>query len=296
MKVLNFGSLNLDFIYRVHDFVKPGQTLHTLSRRVLCGGKGLNQSVALQAGGACVFHGGCVGQDDGGSLLDFLAERQVDIRHVRKLDAPSGHTVIQVNDQGENCILLFGGANQAVEEVQIDATLRDFSPGDLLVTQNEISSMPSLMRKAKAIGMKLILNPSPIENVADFLPLELVDLFFVNGAEAAALACDAAQPEAALLERYPAAKIIVTYGSAGAAVLQHGKPRLWQDALKVKPVDTTGAGDTFLGYFVGRMAKGASDEECLRYATQAAALCVQRPGAAPSIPLLHEVEAAMKRQ
>ena len=93
--------------------------------------------------------------------------------------------------------------------------------------------------------------------------------------------------------RYPAARIVITYGARGAAAVGGGRERAWQEARRVKPVDTTGAGDTFLGFFLGRMSQGRPETECLRYAAQASALCVQRKGAAPSIPALAEVERAL---
>lgn len=141
--------------------------------------------------------------------------------------------------------------------------------------------------------MRLILNPSPIEGVLENLPLQLVDLFFLNEHEAEALTGASENVETALLKKYPAARFVVTYGAKGAAIVENGRARIWSDGLKVQAIDTTGAGDTFLGYFVSRLAIGASSEECLRYATQAAALCVQRAGAAQAIPVLREVEIAM---
>ncbi len=294
MRILNFGSLNLDYVYRVHAFVRPGETAASLGREVVCGGKGLNQSVALRQSGASVWHAGCVGAEDGQPLLDLLSARGVDTGLVRKVDVPSGHTVIQVNDEGENCILLFGGANQAVGCEQIAQTLAHFGKGDLLVMQNEISGMPELMRAAKERGMALALNPSPVAGAESALPIGLADWLFVNEEEAAALAGGGTRDvEIRISARYPAARIVITYGARGAAAVGGGRERAWQEARRVKPVDTTGAGDTFLGFFLGRMSQGRPETECLRYAAQASALCVQRKGAAPSIPALAEVERAL---
>ena len=127
--------------------------------------------------------------------------------------------------------------------------------------------------------IRLVFNASPFECVPDSLPLDKVDIFCLNEHEAKVLARAEADVESALLRQYPTAMFVITYGARGAAVIAQTKQRLWMEALKVRVIDTTGAGDMFLGYFVSRMAKGSTDEECLRYASQAAALCLQRRGA-----------------
>lgn len=294
MKIMVFGSLNMDHVYRVNRFTAPGETVASLELSDICGGKGLNQSIAIQNAGMNVMHAGCVGVKDGAPLLRFLEEKGVDTHLVSLVDLPSGHTVIQVNQKtGENAILLYGGANQAVDEAMIDKALLELGAGDLLVMQNEISAMSLLMGKAHEKGIKLVLNPSPIEGVVQNFPLQLVDIFFLNEYEAMSLAGCNQQAEEALVQIFPKAKFIVTYGEKGAAVIGAGKKRRWVDGIRVEAVDTTGAGDTFLGYYISRMAAGASDEICLQYAAQAAALCVERLGAAQAIPLLKEVEQAL---
>ena len=295
LKTMVMGSINIDYVYRVARFTQPGVTVPATALAKGWGGKGLNQSVAIRSGGADVLLAGCVGREDSAGLLAFLGEKGVDTHLVARADMPTGHTIIQVNETGENSMLIYGGANQAVDGALIDRALAALSPGDLLVMQNEISNMPLLLTRAREKGVRMILNVSPVEGAPDSLPLETVDLFFLNEHEAKAVARTDTDVEGALLRRYPAAKFVITYGAKGAAVAAAGANRLWADARRVRAVDTTGAGDTFLGYYVSRMAQGAADEECLRYATQAAALCVQRPGAAPSIPLLEEVERALVR-
>ena len=113
MRVLNFGSLNLDYVYAVNHFVQPGETIASLSRTIKCGGKGLNQSMALARAGASVVHAGCIGTD-GDPLRDLLSENGVDVSALKQIDEMQGHTVIQVNPEGENSIILFGGSNQCV--------------------------------------------------------------------------------------------------------------------------------------------------------------------------------------
>lgn len=150
MKIMVFGSLNMDHVYRVQHIALPGETIPSFGLEDICGGKGLNQSAAIQNAGIDVMHAGCVGEEDGEPLLAFLRSKGVDTHLVDQRSVPSGHTVIQVNDAGENCIILYGGANQAVDETLIDRALLELAAGDLLVMQNEISRMPLLMSKAHA--------------------------------------------------------------------------------------------------------------------------------------------------
>ncbi|MBQ6595054.1 MAG: ribokinase [Clostridia bacterium] len=296
MKIINFGSLNLDYVYRVPHFVQPGETLQSRSRETVCGGKGLNQSVALSRSGAEVWHAGCIGEGDGEPLAAMLAEAGVHLEHLQRVAGPSGHTVIQVNDEGENCILLFAGANGQIDAAQVEETLSHFGPGDLLVLQNEVSCIGDMIRTAKARGMLVAMNPSPVGGCEAY-PLEETDWLFVNEEEARAISgADAGADEegvlAAVEARFPRTRVIATFGARGAMAVSGGRPRLWQDAFRVKPVDTTAAGDTFMGYFLGRASRGDSEADCLRMAARASSIAVTRPGAAPSIPMLEEVERA----
>ena len=248
MKVLSFGSLNMDHVYRVPDFVRPGETLSTKSLDNICGGKGLNQSTAMARCGAAVYHAGNVGRgEDGGTLIRALSGSGVDTRFVRRLDAPVGHTVIQLSDSGENSILLYGGTNLMVDREQIKEVFSHFGPGDLLVSQNEINLLPEIMEAAHDAKMTIAFNPSPISKEIFDLPLHLADIFFVNEIEAEALA-KAGEGEdilTALAKRYPGTMIVETLGKQGALVCKDGKVYR-QPAFPVKAVDTTGAGDTFM--------------------------------------------------
>jgi len=289
MKILNFGSLNLDYTYQVDHFVKAGETMSSLDRRLNVGGKGLNQSIALARAGAEAAHAGAVGRRDGGILLDALKDAGVDVRHVAQLDScDSGNAFIQVETSGENCIVLYGGANQAIDEAMIDAVLRDYQEGDWIITQNEISNMPYLIRQAHAKGMRIILNPSPMNDNVWKMPLADVDLFLVNEEEAAALARQDADPLSALSKQYPHARIVMTLGTKGCRYW-NGSKILENECYKVHAVDTTGAGDTFTGYFIACLAKGLEEADALRYASMASALSVTRHGASASIPVMEEV-------
>lgn len=293
MKILNFGSLNLDFVYRMHTFIRPGETAAALSRNVVCGGKGLNQSIALARSGVRVYHAGNVGKD-GGPLLDLLQSAGVDISCIRELDVPGGHTIIQVSDSGENAIILFPGANASADHEQVRQVLGRFDAGDLLVLQNEVSCIPELIRGAKERGMRIAMNPSPVEGTERY-PLHLLDFLFVNEDEAGYLAGNG---EAAIVlrQKYPNTSLIITCGARGAWYLGADGTDVWQPAVPVFPVDTTAAGDTFMGTFLALWSMGRDIPECLLTAAHAASLCIQKPGAAPSIPEMAEVLEFMKQQ
>lgn len=293
MKVLNFGSLNVDYVYRVDHILVRGETLLAEDRNVYAGGKGLNQSVALGKAGLEVCHAGNIGQE-GTFLLDVLQSANVNTDLVRvRTDMPGGHTVIQNDKGGDNCILLFGGANQSVTEEQIDEVLSHFEAGDYIVLQNEVNLLAEIMRKAHEKGMKIVLNPSPINDQISTLPLDFVDYFFVNEIEAGLLTETKSREGKDLIpaiqKTFPKARVILTLGSAGSCYLE-GETVISQDIYRVKTVDTTAAGDTFSGYFMAGILRGDSPAEALKLAAKAAAIAVSRKGAAPSIPTMQEVE------
>lgn len=291
MKILSFGSLNLDKVYSVDHFVRAGETISSSKLEEFCGGKGLNQSVAIARAGGNVYHAGSVGAADGGMLLDMLRDSGVDISLVRNLPCPSGHAIIQVNGDGQNCILLYGGANQQVSMEQIDETLAKFDAGDILVLQNEISNLSYLIEAAGKKGMTIVLNPSPMtENILS-MPLQYVSYFLLNEVEAKDLcgreAADEEYPDM-LLARFPGSKIVLTLGSRGC-IYRDAEQMISCPAHKVQAVDTTAAGDTFTGFFVAAIAAGAEVSVALEQATKAAAISVGRKGAAPSIPTREEM-------
>ncbi len=291
MKILSFGSLNLDKVYSVDHFVRAGETMSSARLEEFCGGKGLNQSVAASRAGGEVYHAGCVGAADGGMLLDMLRSSGADISLVRQLSCPSGHAIIQVNSNGQNCILLYGGANQQVTKEQIDETLENFSAGDLLVLQNEISNLHYLIEAAGKKGMVIVLNPSPMTPEILSLPLHYVSYFLLNEVEAQDLCGEDVAEEdrpGKLLERYPGSKVVMTLGSRGC-IYQDAQTRIHCPARRVEAVDTTAAGDTFTGFFVAAIAAGIDVATALDQATKAAAISVSRKGAAPSIPTREEM-------
>ncbi len=293
MKVLCFGSLNIDYTYRVSHFVRQGETLAAESLQVFSGGKGLNQAVALARAGAETWMAGAVGED-GRFLLEELAAAGVRTDHVCVLQQErTGNAIIQNDRTGDNCILLYGGANRAVTEAQVDAVLQHFSAGDWLLLQNEINQLPYIMRQAHARGLKIAFNPSPMETHVLEYPLESVDLFLLNRVEAAQLAgtdgTDGQALLAALRGRFSRAAVVLTLGADGA-VYTDGAETVQQAAYPVQAVDTTAAGDTFTGFFLAARMRGAGVPRAMELASRAAAIAVTRRGAAPSIPTFAEVK------
>jgi ribokinase len=289
MKILNFGSLNIDHVYAVDHIVRPGETLNSNQYRVFMGGKGSNQSLALAYAGARVFHAGKLGKD-GLWLRERLQKSGVDTGLVEITEGPSGHAIIQVNKEGENAIVLFGGANRTIAKADAARVLSRFGKGDYLLLQNEISAIPDIMREASRIGLAIVLNPAPMHRDVLAYPLDLVACFIVNEIEGAELTGAKAPDKilAAMQRRFPSAMTVLTLGADGA-VCTHGGATVRVPAVRVKAVDTTAAGDTFIGYFLAGLMSGAETKAALEIACQAAAICVTRPGAADSIPKRKEV-------
>lgn len=291
-RILCYGSLNLDYVYQVPHFLQPGETLASTRRDVVCGGKGLNQAIAAARAGAQVFQAGKTGAE-GQILRDTLVDSGVDVTLLAKSNGPGGHTFIQVDPSGQNCILLYGGSNQDIQQHEVDKVLDWFGPGDWLLLQNEINQLGYIMTGAARRGLSIVLNPSPIDEALMQLPLDLVNLFVFNEIEGAALS--GTQNEEEMLDllraKWPQSKLLLTLGSKGC-IYDDGQRRLHQGIYRAQAVDTTAAGDTFTGYFVAAIAGGQSVEHALDTASKAAAIAVTRPGAAPSIPTMDEVIAS----
>ena len=294
MNVVNFGSLNIDHVYAVDHFCRAGETIHTKSYTQNAGGKGLNQSIAVSRSGQKVHHAGLLGPE-GTRLAELLSGSGVDLRYLKHTDVPQGHAVIQVQPDGQNCIFLYGGSNQAVTPQEIDEVLMQLNAGDYLLMQNEIANLTYLLRAAARRGLRVVLNASPISDELLNADLSGVDWLVVNEIECAAMAgCgDAQAGYETLKQRYPSLGILLTLGSEGSVSWKDGT-EVRQCAYPVKAVDTTGAGDTFMGYFVGCLAQGMERQTAMQYASMASAISVTRPGAAASIPLMDEVRAAVE--
>lgn len=294
MKVLNVGSMNLDHVYQVDHIVQPGETESSNRLALFLGGKGMNQSVALAKAGAEVYQGGMIGPD-GHPFLDACKEYGVHSAYIRTVAEPTGHTIIQIDRQAQNCILLYGGANQCLTEEYVDEVLSHFGPEDMLLLQNEVNLLPYLVDKAYERGMTIALNPSPFDEKLRAVDLTKVSVFLLNEVEGGQLT-GLTRPEEileALVERFPRAQIVLTLGKDGAMYAQ-GTERHFQPIFPVQAVDTTAAGDTFTGYFLAGLAEGLPIPEVLRRSARASAIAVTRPGAVPSIPCRDEVLCALE--
>lgn len=290
MKILNFGSLNIDKVYAVEEIVKGGETIDSVSFSESVGGKGLNQSIAVAKAGGNIMHAGCVGKD-GEILLQALKDNNVDTSLIKTVETASGQAIIQVDKHGQNCIILFHGANYEVDKAYIDEAMQDFAQDDILILQNEISNIDYIIEVAKAKQMKIYLNPSPINENLNKYNMQAIDGIFVNEHEGAYLA-DKEKVEDildSLASKYPELEIILTFGDKGA-YYRHKDINIFQPAYKVDAVDTTAAGDTFTGYFIALRQQGKSIEESLQKASKASSITVSRKGASISIPRIAEVD------
>lgn len=290
MKILNFGSLNIDIFFRVENIVKPGETISAKSIEKRPGGKGLNQSVALSKSFENVYHAGSVG-DDGIFLIDYLKSENINTKYIKKSDKLTGNAIIQVDDRGENSIVLYKGANFDNDKKFIDEVLDNFDKDDILLLQNEISSMKYLIDKAYEKGMKIVLNPSPITDEIKEFDFNKIDLLLVNEIESKDIANKDNIDESInyFMATYPNINLIVTLGSKGSIFVNKNE-KIKQEGIKVESVDSTGAGDTFTGFFVSYFYQGKNVRDCLKFASLASALSVTKSGASISIPSLCDVK------
>jgi len=290
-RILNFGSLNIDRSYDVEHIVQPGETLSSVGLVTCSGGKGLNQSIALACAGARVSHAGRVG-NDGKMLTELLESYGVDVSQVRvDAEVPTGHAIIQIDKTGQNCIILFPGANGRVTSADAEETLSAFGAGDVLLLQNEISRLKEIIALAAEKGMFIVLNPSPISETLFHCGLEKVGMLVMNEIEGAALSGET-EPEKILdrlLEAWPEIKLVLTLGGDGAWYADRSR-RCFQEAIACPVVDTTAAGDTFTGYFLSEYLSHGEAEKALLTAARAASIAIGRRGAAPSIPRRRELE------
>lgn len=290
MRIFVFGSLNIDHTYHVPHMLRTGETLSSTRYTKNVGGKGFNQAVALSRAGADVCFAGAIGQD-GMFLTDYLRDAGVDTSCVRLIDEPTGHAIIEVDQEGRNAILLFGGANQKITDEMIEQTLSKANSGDWILLQNEINEGDRIICAAHEKGMQIILNPSPVSRQMLAWPLELVSWFILNEVEGEDITGKKEPQEILdeLLRSYPDCRVVLTLGEKGS-MYADANSRYTQDICPCTAVDTTAAGDTFTGYFLQAAAQGKDIPDALRMAAQASAIAVSRPGAAASIPMAEEVQ------
>lgn len=289
MRIYNLGSLNIDYVYDVDHFVSAGETLSSDKMQIFPGGKGLNQSVALARAGAEVIHGAVIGED-GGFLTEILSSAGVDTSRIETIPRRCGHAVIQVDKSGQNCILLYPGTNRCIDRRYIENFLFDAERDDILVVQNEISGLDIAFETASRKNMRIAFNPSPFHSDIKKLPLSLVRWLFCNETEGEALfgSRDIREITERFITQIPDGDLILTLGKDGS-VFKNREKFIAQPIFETKTVDTTAAGDTFLGYFLASVTKGESVERSLAVASKAASVAVSVKGAASSIPFLRDV-------
>lgn len=287
MKILNFGSINKDFFYSVNDFVKPGETISSIRYNVKIGGKGLNQSVGISKAGQKIYHAGIINKDDI-FILDKLKKWKINCENILLSNNPTGHAIIQVDKKGENSIIIHGGANHDVDIKFIKSVLSKFDSGDILVLQNEINNIKEIIDRAHHKKMKIVFNPAPFNNKILSYDLNKISTLILNQTEGEALSKEK-KPDGILKvlnSKFNNTEIILTLGEKGS--LYSFKDELVKiKAHKLDTVDTTGAGDTFIGYYVAGIASKMNKKDNLNRASQAAAIATTKLGGAESIPRIN---------
>ena len=297
MAVFNFGSINIDHVYCVPHFVQPGETLSSSSYQSILGGKGANQSVALAKANNQVFHVGAIGASDR-NFTEQMKEAGVNCDFIREMsDVASGHAIIQVTPDAENSIILFGGANQTISNDHITDALIAAKPNDWVLLQNETNAIAKVIEEAHKRNLNIAFNPAPMTGSVKQLPLKKLTLLVVNEVEAEQLTgeSDVEAIKFSLKSSYPTTKILLTLGKAGVWFVE-GNVEEFCAAFKVEAIDTTAAGDTFVGFFLAAYQSNMTIAEALKYACAASALAVMKAGAGPSIPNVDEVTAFLQAQ
>lgn len=283
-RVTVVGSANVDLVYRVARIPAPGETVTAESLNVYAGGKGLNQAVAARRAGASTELVAAVGNDVHAELLiGVVTSEGMDPARLRREDGPTGLAVVTIDATGENNIVIVRGANAALRCLTNDE--HDLvRASDVLVCQLEVpdSAVEDAVTTARAGGTKVVLNPTPVRAVSAAI-LAAVDVLIVNEHEA----------EQMKAPDLPVPCVLTTLGSQGAILAVRGKPAVRIPARKTIAIDTTGAGDTFVGFFAAELAAGADYETAARRATVAGSLSVEEHGAVPSIPSRYAVDYAL---
>ena len=287
MAIWNLGSINADMVYALPHMPAPGETLAADSLDQGLGGKGANMSVAAARAGSHCCHIGAVGPE-GKWAVDRLTEYGVDTRHINSGDVPTGHAIIAVDKAGENSIILFPGANRTITEDQLGQALSAANAGDILVMQNETNMQAEAAKMGRELGLRVAYAAAPFDAEAVQSVLPYLDLLFLNEVEAQQLTEATGKTPDAL----GIADVIVTLGAKGARHFAADGTVSEVPALPVKPVDTTGAGDTFTGYVLSGLDRGLPMAQAMAQAARAGALMVTRNGAADAIPDLKEVQDA----
>ena len=287
--IYNLGSINIDHVYQVDGFARPGETISSYAYAMFLGGKGINQSIATLRAGGAVCHIGCINPADAW-LRAQLTAFGIDSLAIQTTTTPSGHAIIQIDANAENTIMLFAGANACIDAAAVQHLLQQANSGDWLLCQHETNGIAAAMNAAQSAGLRLAFNPAPFAASVLNLPLEHVELLIVNQIELSQFGgTDSIEDNIQRIQKqYKNIEIIVTLGKQGS-IWQTTDTQIFQPAFTVQAIDTTAAGDTFIGYLLSLYHSGATRKQALHTAAKAAALAVTQLGAATSIPALPQV-------
>lgn len=294
MKILIYGSVNIDSTFSVKDIVRPGETISCSFSGKAPGGKGANQAFAAgraSDGRFPVFFAGKA-DEEASFIFEKMKTAGIDCSKVVMSGYGTGTAIIQVAQNGENSILVCGNGNTHIEKEEIDSVLEDFSEGDCIILNAEINNLDYLIDRSAEKGLAIFFNPSPVNEKLKELPLNKATYLVFNEAEGSFFAekkCNGPQEILeALAEKYPSCRIVLTLGDKGSCVMADGL-QTFSEAFKVSAVDTTGCGDTFLGYFAVEVMSGSSIAKALSIASEAASIAATRHGAMNSIPARSEI-------
>lgn len=283
--ILNFGSINIDHVYSVEHFVRPGESLTCPQYQIFAGGKGFNQSIAIARSGAKVKHVGLIGKD-GLWLKELLQNEKINVDYLEIREGATGHAMIQVDQKGENCIIIYGGTNKEFDLKFIEQIFLSDKECDKVLLQNEVNAINLIIDKAFQNNREIILNPSPFTTDLLNLPFAKINKLILNEIECQQLgqAEDLSVAIKNIIKKTPKIEIILTKGKAGVLFATQKSTQEFKAYLVTNPIDTTAAGDTFTGFFLGGLEKGMMVTESINLGMKAAALCIQKKGAANSIP------------
>ncbi|ODS57523.1 MAG: ribokinase [Agrobacterium sp. SCN 61-19] len=295
-----FGSINMDLVATTPRLPKPGETVAGTGFATAAGGKGANQALAARRAGAEVRMAGAVGRDEfAGPALDLLDKAGTDLLGVARVDGPTGTALILVGGDGENMIAVVPAANGTVSAAQAESAVEGMQDGDILMLQQEVpaGSVKAALESAKARGVRTVLNIAPLIPETEALAA-LADIVIANETEFERLVgrdnVTGEEREQILLDMHGKTGqiLIVTLGAEGVIAAEGGTLHRTK-GLKIVPVDTVGAGDTFCGYFAASLDAGLAFGDALRRAAVAGSLACLKPGAQPAIPDAGEVAAAL---
>lgn len=279
----------------VDHIVEEGETISSRDLKTFFGGKGFNQSLAIARAGVDVYHFGQIGKD-GLMVKETLFENGVNVDYVSVCEEDrTGNAIIQKDISGNNCIILYPGANRKLQIERIEEAISKFDNNDFIVLQNEVNYLPEIVELAKEKGMIIFFNPSPLDEKVFEVPLDLIDYFILNEIEAMGLLGENYKDNISgneiakrLIKKYPNSKFVLTLGKKGSIYIDKNT-KLFQDIYEVETLDTTAAGDTFTGYFIAGINNKQPIKEVMNNAAIASAIAVTRLGAYPSIPKMEEV-------